>query len=188
MEIPISVDLVRQLVEVYAIITILRALLQYFDADFHNRVSQFIDLATRIPIRILRKFVPRVAGADFGSPLVLALIVTGIERYLYISSLGFNSNIFALLILAPAKILDYTISILIIAILVRIVMSWVIRSYTPITRLIFTFTEPIMRPARRVIPTFGGLDFSPILVLLLLNLADSIGVRFLESLGSQMLG
>ncbi len=188
MDIPISLHFLRTLVEVYAVITVLRALMQYTDADFHNPISQFIDRATNGPIRVLRKIVPRIAGSDIGSPFVLAFIITAMERYLFVTAQGVNGNIFALLILTPAKLLDYTITILIIAVLIRIVMSWVAPRITPVTRLILTFTEPIMRPARRVIPTFGGLDFSPILVLILLNVADSFGVGFLESLGYQMLG
>lgn len=185
---PIPLGLIRTLLEIYAVIAVLRALLQYTDADFHNRASQFIDRATIVPIRILRRFVPRVAGSDLGSPFILAFIVTSIERYLFFALEGVDGNVFALLILTPAKLIDYAITIFIFAVLIRVVMSWVAPRINPFTRLILTFTEPILRPARRVIPTFGGLDFSPILVLVLLNLADSFGVGFLESLGYQMLG
>ncbi len=188
MEIPISLELMRTLVEIYAVITVLRALMQYTDADFHNPVSQIIDRLTRVPIRILRLFVPRISGADIGSPFVLAFIITAVERFLFVTLQGVSVNIFALLILTPARLLDYAITIFIAAILIRVVMSWVARRITPLTRLVLTFTEPIMRPARRILPTFGGLDFSPILVLIFLNLVDSFGVRFLEELGYQMLG
>jgi len=188
MDTTVSFNFLRTLVEIYAIIAVLRALLQYTDADFHNPFSQLIDRATSGPISLLRRIVPRINGADVGSPFLLAFVVTAIERYLFVAEQGVSGNIFALLLLTPAKLLDYTITIFIIAVLVRIVMSWVAPRITRMTRLIFTFTEPIMRPARRVIPAFGGLDFSPILVLILLNLADSFGVGFLESLGYQMLG
>ena len=188
MEIPVSLNFFRGLIEVYAIIAVLRALLQYTDADFHNRFSQLVDRLTRGPIRVLRKIVPRISGSDLGSPFVLAFIITAIERYIFVTAQGVSGNIFALLVLTPAKMLEYAITIFIIAVLVRIVMSWVAPKFTPFTRLVLTFTEPIMRPARRVIPAFGGLDFSPILVLIMLNLADSFGVGFLESLGYQMLG
>ncbi len=188
MEIPIPLNLLRTLVEIYAVIAVLRALMQYLDADFHNPFSQFIDRITRMPVRILRKIVPRIGGADIGSPFVLAFIVAAIERYLFITMQGVSSDIFALLVLTLARIIEYAITVMIVAVLIRIVMSWVIRRITPFTRLVLTFTEPIMHPARRIIPTFGGLDFSPILVLILLNLADSFGVGFLESLGYQMLG
>lgn len=188
MDEPISLNFLRTLVEIYAVIAVLRALLQYTDADFHNPFSQFVDRATRGPIRVLRKMVPRISGSDIGSPFVLAFIITAIERYIFVTAQGVNGDIFALLILAPARMLDYAITIFIVAVLIRIVMSWVAPRITPFTRLVLTFTEPIMRPARRVIPSFGGLDFSPILVLILLNLADSFGVGFLETLGYQMLG
>lgn len=188
MNFPVPLGLFQTLLEVYAVIAVLRALLQYTDADFHNRFSQFIDRATIAPIRILRRIVPRISGSDIGSPFVLAFIVTAMERYLFFTLEGVDGNVFALLILTPAKLLDYAITIFIIAVLIRVVMSWVVPRINPFTRLVLTFTEPIMRPARRVIPTFGGLDFSPILVLILLELIDSFGVGFLESLGYQMLG
>ena len=83
MEVPVSLNFFRGLIEVYAIITVLRALLQYTDADFHNRFSQLVDRLTRGPIRVLRKIVPRISGSDLGSPFVLAFIITAIERYIF---------------------------------------------------------------------------------------------------------
>ena len=167
----------------------MRALVQYTDADFHNPISQFIHRATSGPIRILRRVVPRVAGADVGSPLVLALLVALVDRSMFIKSLGFDilGSVPALLVLAPVKVLDYVIIIFIVAVLVRIVLSWIAPGINQFSRLVVTFTEPIMSPARRLIPTLGALDFSPILVLFFLNLADIFVVRFLESLGEQML-
>ncbi len=188
MDLSISLNFLRILLEVYAFVAVMRALMQYTDADFHNPFSQFIDRATSGPIRALRKLVPRISGKDLLSPLVLALVVIAIERLMFINAQGFSDNGLALLILTPAKFLDHAITIFIFAVLIRVVISWVIPRITPFTRLILTFTEPIMRPARRIIPTFAGLDFSPILVLILLELANSIGVAFLESLGYQMLG
>lgn len=66
-------------------------------------------------------------------------------------------------------VLEMLINLMLILILVRVVISWVNADpYNPIVRFIVNSTEPLMRPLRRVIPTFGSIDFSPIVLVLLL--------------------
>jgi len=50
-------------------------------------------------------------------------------------------------------------------------MSWMpnIDYYHPAVRFIYTATEPILAPFRRILPTIGGIDFSPILVFLVID-------------------
>ena len=64
-----------------------------------------------------------------------------------------------------------------ILILARVILSWVRVSpyhptWGPIIRFIYEATEPIMAPVRNLLPAMGGLDFSPIIVL--------IGIRFIQ--------
>lgn len=58
-----------------------------------------------------------------------------------------------------------------ILILIRVLMSWIpnLDPYNPIVRLIYQLTDPILEPARRLIPPIGGLDLSPLIVLLLID-------------------
>jgi YggT family protein len=58
-----------------------------------------------------------------------------------------------------------------ILILIRVLMSWIpnLDPYNPIVRLIHQLTDPILEPARRLIPPIGGLDLSPLIVLLLID-------------------
>lgn len=60
-------------------------------------------------------------------------------------------------------------------ILARVIISWVRPNpyhptWGPIIRVIFQVTDPIMEPVRRLMPPMGGLDFSPIIVLLGLDI------------------
>lgn len=68
-------------------------------------------------------------------------------------------------------------------ILVRVLMSWIpnLDPYNPIVQLLIQVTDPIMEPARRLIPPIGMMDISPIVVLLALNF---IG-RMLEDIARQ---
>lgn len=66
-----------------------------------------------------------------------------------------------------------------IAILIRVLMSWIpnLNPDNPIVQIIRSITDPILEPARRLIPPIGGLDFSPIVVLLLLSVLQSLVTR-----------
>jgi YggT family protein len=60
-------------------------------------------------------------------------------------------------------------------ILARVLMSWVnIDPYSPLARVIFDLTEPVLAPVRNMLPPAAGLDFSPIIVMVLLNILGSI--------------
>ena len=68
--------------------------------------------------------------------------------------------------------------------LARIVLSWVqVSYYHPVVAWIYRVTEPVLAPFRRVLPTFGGLDFSPVIVFLLLDVVRRLVISTLLQLG-----
>lgn len=61
------------------------------------------------------------------------------------------------------------------AIIIRVLLSWVrIDPYHPVIRLLDQITEPILTPIRSILPTTGGLDFSPIVAIVLLELVRQL--------------
>ena len=67
--------------------------------------------------------------------------------------------------------LSLLVEVLIMAILVRIILSWFSRGRTNIlTNIVFQITEPILVPLRRIIPKVGMLDFTPLVAIILLQL------------------
>lgn len=69
------------------------------------------------------------------------------------------------------------------AIIIRVLLSWVrIDPYHPLIRLLDQITEPILAPLRRLLPTAGGLDFSPIIAIVLLSLVQRLIISLLISL------
>lgn len=66
---------------------------------------------------------------------------------------------------------DILITALSWAILIRVLLSWIpnLDPYNPIVRILRSITDPILEPARRIIPSLGGIDISPIVVFLLLD-------------------
>jgi len=73
----------------------------------------------------------------------------------------------------------FTITLLIqlysLVILARVLMSWVnIDPYSPLARTIFNLTEPVLQPVRNLLPPAAGIDFSPLVVLILLQIVGQI--------------
>jgi YggT family protein len=66
--------------------------------------------------------------------------------------------------------LSYLLNILLVAILIRVVLTWFpVDPSNPIIRIIFEVTEPVLAPFRRVIPRIGMFDLSPIAAMLVIQ-------------------
>ena len=96
--------------------------------------------------------------------------------------------IFSNLLLAVAKILDIVLSLYMWIIIGRAVISWVNPDpYNPIVRFLNSVTEPILYPIRRKIPIhFGGIDFSPILVIIAIVFLQTFLVQSLIQLAARL--
>jgi YggT family protein len=72
------------------------------------------------------------------------------------------------LLVAVAKVLDIALTIFMWIVIARAILSWVSPDpYNPIVRFIHNVTEPVLYQVRKRIPlSFGGIDFSPIIILL----------------------
>ena len=67
----------------------------------------------------------------------------------------------------------YLVQIYFFAILAMIILSWIApSSNSPVLYLLYQLTEPVMAPFRKVIPSMGGLDLSPILVFIVINVVQ----------------
>lgn len=159
------VFLVEVLLGAYALIVLLRFLLQYFRADFYNPVSQFVVKATDPPLRPMRRVVPGWRGWDLSS-LLLAWLVKALELFLVLLLGGLGVHLLALLWALP-ELVALTINLFMIAIFIQVIMSWLNPGgYNPALDLIARLTQPLLGPAQRLLPPFGGLDLSPMLVIL----------------------
>ena len=176
--------LISTIFGIYILIVALRFLLQWVRADFYNPVSQFIVKATNPPLRFLRRWIPGYKGIDFPS-ILLMLVLQMIEvSLLSLIGLGRIPSFPGLLLLGFAEILQLIIYIFFFSIIIQIILSWVNPgAYNPATVILYKLNEPLLRPARRLIPPLSGLDFSPMVVLILLQLVIILFIRPLIVLG-----
>jgi YggT family protein len=72
--------------------------------------------------------------------------------------------------------------ILILIVLVSVILSYFMDPYHPVRRLLDGIVEPMLAPIRRVVPLVGMLDFSPLILIILLQLIGNLLTRLLSSL------
>ena len=66
-------------------------------------------------------------------------------------------------------------NVLWVAILIRALMSWVMpQDSSGLSRILADITEPILAPIRRVLPSLGGIDLSPLLAIILIQVVQSV--------------
>ncbi len=166
----IFVYLIQTVLSLFLLAVLLRFLLQLVRADFYNPISQFLVKVTNPLVLPLRKVIPGLGGFDMAS-LLLALLLqmAGIALIYLINGHGVP-NIVLLLVWSVLGIAGLLVNIYFFALLAMIILSWVAPgSKNPALFLLFQITEPVMAPFRKALPSMGGLDFSPILVFILIN-------------------
>jgi YggT family protein len=162
--------LIQTLLSLYLLAMLLRFLLQLARADFYNPICVFLVKVTNPLVIPLRRVIPGFAGLDMAS-LLLALLLqlAGIVALLLINGLGLP-NILLLLAWSALGIVALLVKIYFFALLAMIILSWIApQSRNPAVFLLFQITEPVMAPFRKALPPMGGMDFSPILVFILIN-------------------
>ncbi len=182
----ILVYLIQTLLSLFLLAMLLRFLLQLVRADFYNPISQFLVKVTNPLVLPLRKVIPGYAGLDLASLLLAVLLqLLAIAAILLLSGIGIPS-IALLLVWSVLGVISLLVNIYFFALLAMIILSWVAPgSNNPAIYLLHQITEPVMAPLRKLLPPMGGLDFSPILVFVLINiiqialrhLADGVGLH-----------
>lgn len=172
--------IINTLFDLYVMLVLLRFLFQMLRSNFYNPISQFVVRATTPPLKPLRRIIPGFAGQDMAA-IVLSLLLL-MAKYFLVRSLGAGAldianvlvpiasiSIGGLVIVAIAEILATFINIFLFAIIIQVILSWVNPgAYNPVTALVSSISNPIMRPIRRFIPAMGGLDLSPLFATLAL--------------------
>ena len=162
--------LVQTLLSLYLVAMLLRFLLQLVKADFYNPICLFLVKATNPLVVPMRRVIPGFAGLDIATLVIALLLQTlAIVVLLLINGLGVP-NILLILAWAALGLVGLLVNIYFFALLAMIILSWVAAgSGHPAIYLLHQITEPVMAPFRRILPAMGGLDLSPILVFVMIN-------------------
>lgn len=181
--------LVQTAFGIYAAVVLLRLLFQAMDVDFRNPLSQFIYKVTQPLVAPLRRVLPwrlRVEPAL----AALLLVVQLLEVYALSGIRGYVPGLPGALLMAVAQALALLTLTLSAILIVRAIASWVVTAgggYNPMLRLLDELTEPMLAPLRRAIPPTGGLDWSVLIALIAIQLANILLVQPLIGLAARIM-
>lgn len=183
---------VNTLFNIYISIVLFRFLLQLVHADLYNPISQFVVKVTNPLLRPLQKVIPRIKNIDV-SPILVALLLQAVAITLELVIKGFNINpsigsLGGLFIWSFGALTDTLLVIFLFAIVIQVVASWLQPGqYNSTTAILAQITEPLVNPVRRIIPTAGVIDFSPMIVMFVLLLLRTIVPVYIITLGQTIL-
>ncbi|ELI8291789.1 TPA: YggT family protein [Yersinia enterocolitica] len=174
--------LAKTVIDLYVMVLLLRIWMQWVHSDFYNPFSQFVVKITQPIVGPLRRVIPSLGPIDSAS-LLLALLLMTIKYPLLvlIQSGSMSLSLYNLLfgIISLVKAAGYLIFWVMI---IRALMSWVSQGRSPMDYLLHQLTEPLMAPIRRILPAMGGIDFSAMVVILILYLINYLGMDLLGEL------
>jgi YggT family protein len=163
---------------------LMRFVLQLSLADFYNPISQFLVRATNPLVLPVRRVLPARGRLDFAS-LLLAIVIQLLGIVAIVVLNGFSLPAVSLLLAwSVVAVLGLLVKIYFFALLGMIILSWIAPGTSnPAAYLMHQITEPVMAPFRRIIPPMGGLDFSPIVMFILINVLQIALRNFAAGLG-----
>lgn len=166
--------LVDTLFALYIIVVLLRILLQFSHADFYNPISQFVWQVTNVPVQGLSFLIPRWRNLDLPA-LVLALILSAanIVVDIWFHSMGITP--WDLAEWSVLKTIVLLCNLYFFTILVQVLVSWLSPgTHSPASAVLWSLNEPLLRPVRQYLPPIGGLDISPLVVMIALQVVSRL--------------
>lgn len=142
---------------------LLRLLLQWVRADFRNQVAQAVVKITNPLVMPLRRVLPPVGKLDTATAVAVLIIALAKALVLQLLVGVFYLDPFYLARVVVLGVLVILIQIYLYAIFIYALLSMIAPgNYSPVTGILSSLCEPVLRPFRRIIPPIGGIDFSPL--------------------------
>ena len=162
---------------------LLRFVMQWLRAPFRNPLAQAVVALTDWAVKPMRRVLPAFSGLDTSS-LFLAWVAQFawlVALRLVASLAGFGVATAAMLaVLACIELLKAALWLLVIAVFVQALLSWV-SADGPLAGVLNALTFRFLSPIRRRLPLIGGtLDLSPLILIVIVQLVLMLPVRWLE--------
>ena len=149
---------------------LLRAWMQVRRIPGANPVGTFVMSLTDWIVRPLRRVVPAYRGIDSAS-IVAAFLITLVAAVIDLSlRFGGFAPIELIVAVSMVWMLKWILYLAQLLILIAAVLSW-INPFSPILPIFDALTRPLLAPIRKVLPQSGRMDFSPLVALLVIQVA-----------------
>jgi YggT family protein len=128
-------------------------------------IAQFTFTLTDWLVRPLRRVLPGVGGYDWASLIGAFLVVLVASSVMLLAGLSGQ----AVVLYALFRFLNWIIFGFMGLLIIEVVFSW-INPHAPLAPFVHALNDPLLRPIRRVVPPVGGIDFSVLIALILLQI------------------
>ncbi|MGP1630630.1 MAG: YggT family protein [Giesbergeria sp.] len=146
---------------------LLRLYMQRQRVPFGNPVGRLVFALTDWLVLPLRRAIPAAHGIDWAS-LIAALLIQLVQYAILWLVLGAGDGWAWLPWLAFFGLLRVAVSAVMGLVIIHAVMSWV-QARSPVSDVLDRLAAPILRPVRKLLPPLGGVDLSPLVMLVLLQ-------------------
>ncbi len=163
--------LIDTIFDIFIFILALRLLLQMAHADYFNPVVKMVIKLTQWLVRPFQFILPQVFNIDLA--IIFSMILVEIINVLLLSSIIENNwpNWAGVILWIFGDIINKFLLLWFYATLLRAILSWILpHQHHVLSTVLMQLTEPLLKPVRKLVPHFHGFDFSPIIVLIFLQL------------------
>jgi YggT family protein len=176
--------LLNTIFNLLTLLFLLRFFLQLFKTPFNNPLTYMVVSLTDFAVKPARRIIPSWGKIDL-STLVLALLTQFLLQFcllwlrdLPISLVG-NAVWVSLIGMSLLGVFRTALDVFFYAILLQVILSWV-NPQSPISGVLNSLTKPVLAPIQRLLPTASGIDFSPLVALILIQMLNVSVIKTLE--------
>ena len=177
-------NILNIILDTYIFLLLIRFILQKLHANWYNPATKFVVALTDPIVKPTRKIIPGFRGYDFAI-LLLAIVLEIIQIYLITwIRVGFTPHISGVLLVTLMTIISKSIYIFLFAMIIWAFMSWFTTAGRhPMAEITGVVCLPLVRITRRFMPLVGGVDLSPMIIMLALYFVSYLIVNPLLRLG-----
>ncbi|MDF3009481.1 MAG: hypothetical protein K0S03_277 [Burkholderiales bacterium] len=163
----VAIFLVDTVAAFFVFLLLARFHFHWLRVPFRNPLGEFLLATTSWCVMPARRVIPGLAGLDL-STLLLAWALQALGLWIQAAIVGAEPGVAALAALAAVDLLRYSLYILVFAIIVQVVFSW-LNPYAPFAPMFDMVTRPFLRPLRRFVPPIGSIDLTPLVLLVIVQ-------------------
>jgi YggT family protein len=177
--------LITTLGDVFVFALLLRFILQWLRAPARNQLSEFVATLTNFVVLPARRVIPGLWGLDLAT-LVLAWLAAAAQLWLVLQVRGYELGsavgvaLIALCALAAVQIMRMAIYVVMFAVVLQAILSWV-QPQSPFASTLATLTRPFLRPLQRRVPLVANVDITPFIAWIVCQLLLTVPVAWLEA-------
>ena len=183
--------LISTLGDLFVLALLVRFILQCLRAPARNPLSEFVAALTDFIVRPARRLIPGLWGLDLAT-FMLAWLIAAVQQWLVLQIKGYEPGsaagvaFVALAALAAIHVVRLTVYVVMFAIVLQAVLSW-INPYSPLAPLLTAVTRPVLRPFQKLVPMVANVDLSPLFALIVCQLLLAVPLVWLESTVGRLL-